>query len=41
MDTEVTKTVQDNENKTKKFVCLGENCVNKVMEVIGRIELSI
>ena len=38
MDTEVTKTVQDNESKADKFVRLGESRVNKVMEAIGRIE---
>ena len=37
-DAEVTKTVQDNESKVDKFVRLGENRVNKVMEAIGRIE---
>ena len=32
MNAEVTKTVQDNESKADKFVRLGENRVNKVME---------
>lgn len=37
MDTEVTKTIKENESKADKFVRLGESRVNKVMEAIGRI----
>ena len=38
MSTEMTNIVQNNESKADKFVRLGENRVNKVMEAIGRIE---
>lgn len=38
MEAEETKTVQENESKADKFVRLGEYRVNKVIDVIGRLE---